>query len=406
MLTMLATALMGGQVFAEVTGTGIEGYDKSVSSGSDYYGKYSETESVSGGNVTVKKETTGQVPNDAQVIGGRSKAGEASNNMVTMQGGTVRSIYGGNGSTGASNNTVTMQGGSVSGTIYGGWGSTGASNNTVTMQGGSVSGTISGGNGGTAGDSYNNTVVMTGGSAQTLHGGNSGNNYTASGNVVIVTGGSISSILSAGYAGVGTHNNKMHLVGNGASNVNIADAQGVISTSGYTGDVAGISLYYVFGGYASQGTSTGNSIDIYGTGIRISGMLSRMQILTFNITDGQMTGQNAEAALSLTSANAKEALNLADVGVQIKNLDVQEWTPGASITLVQSAQAIQGLEDGKMVDITNATGAKVAQGKLQLVNGLDGTHLLNLTVQGNVPEPTTGTLSLLALAALAARRRK
>lgn len=386
MLTMLATALLGGQVFADdPTGTGIEG-DVEVD-GTKYYGRHTTTESspATGGNVTVKEEALGEVPVKAVVYGGCADKADVSNNTVTMQGGTVETIYGGNGYTGASNNTVIMKDGTVS--------------------------NIRSGNGGTNGNAYNNTVIMTGGNVRMLYGGSSGNNYTASGNVVIVTGGSITSALIAGSTFASdAKNNKVHLVGKGASNVKIADAQEAISTYGYTGVDAGISFSLVCAGYAPKGTSSGNSIDIYGTGIEISGMFAYMQVLTFNITNDAVTAQTPEVAVNLTSTSPNDALDLANIDLQVKDLDVKEWTTDKTITLVQSKQEIKGaseeLKVGKVVDITNATGAKVAQGKLQIVNGLNGTHLLNLTVQGKVPEPATGTLSLLALAALVARRRK
>lgn len=373
---MFAAALLGGQVFAEPTGTAVEGYDESVSSSTNYYGKYTnDSSTATGGNVTVKAEPTGQVPTAALIYGGQANAGGASNNKVTMQGGTVKSIYGGNGNAGASNNTVTMQGGTVSNFIYGGIG-------------------------GTEGGASNNTVIMTGGSVKTLYGGSGGTNYSASDNVVIVTGGTVTTSLSVGYANGGAQNNKLHLVGKGASNVNIADAQG--NSVAYDGDSGGINLANVFGSYVTTGTSTGNSIDIYGTGIKISGMLSRMQVLTFNIADVQMSGASPEAALILTSTATSAALNLTGVDLQIKDLDVQEWTPGETITLVQASQAIQGLESGSVVDIKRGDQV-VALGQLELS---DDNKILSLTVQGKVPEPTTGSLSLLALAGLAARRRK
>lgn len=373
MLTMLATALLGGQVFAEVTETAVDNYEKTEDR--YYYGKYSDSESVSGGNVTVKKETTGEVPNDAHVIGGRAKAGEVSNNMVTMQGGTVQAIDGG-------------------------WGFTGASDNKVTMQGGTVSGTIYGGNGGTAGDSYNNTVIMTGGSVKTIYGGGSGGNYTASGNVVIVTGGSIS-ILCAGNSTKGVaQNNKLHLVGKGASNVNIADAQG--NSVAYNGSNVGIKLKNVFSGTTTSGTSTGNSIDIYGTGIEISERFSYMQVLTFNITNDAVAAQTPEVAVTLTSTSPNYALDLADIDLRVKDLNVEEWSAGMTVTLVKSEQEIKGLESGKAVNIMK-DGKAVALGKLVLS---DGNKTLSLTVQGKVPEPATSSLSLLALAGLCVRRRR
>ncbi len=320
-ITMLAAALLGGQVFAEVTGTAVEGCEQT--SGNQYCGRNSETDSVTGGNVTIKADNKGEVPNNAQVYGGRSNA------------------KGGN-----------------------------ASSNTVVMSGGKVALVCSG---------------FTAGEANAVN------------NVAIVTGGTITGTLYAAFDNKGTaKNNKIHLVGKGASNVSIADAQGIIST--YTGGTAGISLGSVqVASVGTTGTAEGNSIDIYGIGITAKS-ISKMQILTFNITANQLTGQNSEAALSLTSTSM--ALNLEGVTLQVNDLDVQSWTPGTSITLVQAETAIEGLESGTEVDIKRGD-MVMAVGTLALAG--DG-KLLQLTVQGSVPEPSTGTLSLLALAALAARR--
>ena len=48
----------------------------------------------------------------------------------------------------------------------------------------------------------------------------------------------------------------------------------------------------------------------------------------------------------------------------------------------------------------------MATAKLVLEQGQGTTRFLKLVVPGNVPEPATGSLALLALCALAARRRR
>ncbi len=326
-LSILAAALMGGQVFAEPTETAVEGYEKVQ--GSNYYGKYSEDGDATGGKVTIKADPLGEVPNNATVYGGWSKnRNHSDNNTVVMSGGTVSNVYGG--------------------------------------------------------------------SCSNMFG-------TASNNVVVVTGGTITNTLIVSSALDGTAmNNKLHLVGKGANNVSIADAQGKTSAYSYTGETAGISLAAVIVGNAGRGTSQGNSVDIYGTGIGITGsyQFEKMQILTFNITDGQVMEQTTEAALTLTSAYV--SLNLTGVELQVNDLDVKAWTPGKTITLVEAAKEIQGLSDPKEVNIMRGDQV-MAVGTLALAG--EG-KLLQLTVQGSVPEPTTGSLSLLALAGLCARRRR
>lgn len=331
MLTMLAAALLGGQVFAaDPTGTAIDG--AAEVSNSKYYGAYATGENVAtGGKVTIKKDPSGQVPDTAEVYGGRSENAGAFNNTVIMSGGTVRNIRGGDGKNGeVSNNVVIVTGGSSTSTVYGAYGS---------------SGTWS--------------------------------------------------------------DNRVHLLGKGANNVTIADGQGITSTYSYTGEENGISLQNLVAAAGSSViSSTGNTIDIYGSGIKLSGSMGGMQILTFNITNEQMTEQATEAALTHTSASF--ALNLTGVALQIKDLDVKDWATGKTITLVQSEQEIKGAAEelpvGKEVEIKRG---EVVTATATLKLGDDKKSLILTNIQGkNVPEPATGTLSLLALATLAARRRR
>ena len=104
------------------------------------------------------------------VYGGQSKNGAVTGNTVKITGGTVKiSVYGGYSNEGAATgNTVTITSGStVENSVYGGYSLSDydeASDNTVTITGGTVSGDVYGGqsNVGTVSD---NTLVVGGGSS-------------------------------------------------------------------------------------------------------------------------------------------------------------------------------------------------------------------------------------------------
>ena len=353
-LSILAAALMGGQVFADVIPTVLEGI--SFTSGSLHAGANNPSGEASGGNVSISYSATGSDYFTAQVYGGRGVT--ATSNKVTMTGGLVNQLLGGRGETSASGNTV----------------------------------------------------IMTGGSVRSVRSG-SGNNVSgfASGNVAIVAGDC--EITGALYGGGAVKNatandNKVYLVGKGAT-ATIADAQG--NTAAYTGGT--ISVGAVYGGITgssstSTGTKEGNSIDIYGTGITAAEMAC-MQILNFHIADGVLLSQ--EAMVSLTSTTTSGALDLTGVEIGFNAADVQDWGAyeGQSITLVNAVQAIT-VGEGSMgeVAIKGADGATVATATLGLGNENKSLVLSNIKGTAPVPEPTTGTLGLLALAGLCIRRRK
>ncbi|MDO4818417.1 MAG: PEP-CTERM sorting domain-containing protein [Akkermansia sp.] len=343
-ITMLAAALVGGQVFAaDAIPTAVEG---ATQSGNSYYGKRNASGEAKDANVTVSASETGSDMSRANVYGGYAST-EASNNKITMTGGQVKNLHGADGTTTVSGNTVIMTGGKVTSNLY-------------------------------SGASYENEALV-------------------EKNVAIVAGDcEISSCLCGGYSSHGdVKDNKVYLVGKGAT-ATIADAQGITST--YNG--GNISLKWVYAG-DGEGTLANNSIDIYGTGITASSYVEKMQILNFHISQNQIGGEYANASmLTLT----KYGMDLTDVtiGIQDVNVDVQAWTPGTTVTLVQATKVIKGIESGKEVDIKRDDKV-VAKGQLVLSND-DKT--LSLSIPGSVPEPTTGTLGLLALAGLCARRRR
>ena len=343
-LSILAAALMGGQVLADAIPTTVEGYK--VVENTNYYGvKKGDGEGdASGGNVTVSASATGSDLSQAFVYGGYGST--ATSNIVTMTGGQVSILIGGNGKTSASGNTA----------------------------------------------------IMTGGSVIQMHGGQS--TKDASGNIAIVAGDSVvSAILGGGFilfGGDAANDNKIYLVGKGAT-ATIADAQG--NTATYTGGA--ISLSNVLGGRGP--VSAGNSIDIYGTGITVSNNVQNMQILNFHIADGLLPSQEAMISLTL------DGLDLTGVNLGFYNDDVQDWSAydGKTITLVSTAKSIT-VGEGSMgeVAIKGADGATVATATLGLGNENKSLVMSNIKGTAPIPEPTTGTLSLLALAGLCIRRRR
>ncbi len=86
------------------------------------------------------------------------------------------------------------------------------------------------------------------------------------------------------------------------------------------------------------------------------------------------------------------------------------------ITPSQTTLTLNGVESGNPVELGGVqftyVGPKAADyvfqtGEIGFTGYYDGSHALNLVANGKpTPEPTTGTLSLLALAGLCARRRR
>ena len=366
-LSILAAALMGGQVFANYIPTTTDAPDVGDNM---YAGAFSPSDDASNANVTINEEEEGGYDfSENSVLGGLSKNASADGNSVTMTGGQVFAVYGGDGTTGTvSNNKVTVSGGQLFGVIGGHISNGTASNNTVIISGAQVSVAVEGAEVG-VGD--------------------------AVGNAIYLAGGQIGDVLGASVRTGSATDNHIHLVGAGAS----------VTVDGVTVDGHSLQVGSVYVAMAS-GTMTGNSIEVYGTEITAA-TLSSMQMLNFHIADGVLLSQ--EAMISLTSTSDGEGLDLTGAEIGFNAADVQDWGAyeGQSITLVNAAQAIT-VGEGSMgeVAIKGADGATVATATLGLENSDKSLVLSNIKGTAPIPEPTTGTLSLLALAGLCARRRR
>ena len=338
-ITMLAAALLGGNVFAN---TGFEG---GIMLGSTNV--LSEN-----GNLVIFEDAQSQYTELGDVYGSFQDSPVSTNATVTIHGGIVQGAYGAFSLSDVAEGKVKMTGGIVLFDVYGGCAtdeSCNATKNTVIVSGGSVGRTIYGGYVG--GESLtgvsSNRVYITGLSA---------------GCAPNVIGGLAAAIGEASAGG-----NQVHLVGDGA--------QILIDNELYQGHA--VTLGKVMGGQAN-GYVMGNSIDIYGSGISAKSV-QYLQSLNFHLVDGLAT---AEAPmLTLSSSETVHALNMANFSLGIIADDVTDWgvLAGRTVTLAETQVAIQGFGESsyKLVNVSKGEQADAAKALLTLGN--EGKELL-LTV--------------------------
>lgn len=246
------------------------------------------------------------------------------------------------------------------------------------------------------GNAMNNMIVMTGGKVSDLVGGRTSGG-AATGNVVIMSGGVASLIQGGGGSFTSTiNNNSIHLVGTGYT--------GTVSGQNVTGSEISISSLH---GASSFATRYANNVHLYGNQVKV-GYIGETDSLIFHITEA-LTG--ASPMLTYTDVDGRGLTigQSARIGeLSFNGSEVKDWLKfeGKSITLIESECEISGLDYSKQVEITAGDGAVVAIATLGLEN--DGKRLVLSNIKGSspIPEPTTGTLSLLALAGLCARRRR
>ena len=327
-------------------------------------------------------------PEDVFVCGGVSNAGQVTNNSVAINGSSTRvgcDVFGGyseTAGTAVNQNYITVTGGTIDAALYGGCSATKANKNGV---------------------------LVTGGQMVDVYGARG--NY-AQQNVVIVAGGKVTGTL-AGAEAKTTKDNGVYLIGEGAT----------VALPGTSGNIEGnaMELGDVFGAKSVNSDATassGNSVDVYGSGITANS-LQGMQALNFHMVKSLLTSGDPmitlkEAELDLTGfAIPAEGSPVPALSLTFDALEAMDWQPGSSVTLVSSALGIKIDESllnkeyniYQYGDPSKDTPILEARAQLILEQGQGNTQFLKLLVP-KTPEPTTGTLSLLALAALAARRRK
>ena len=318
-------------------------------------------------------------PEDVFVCGGVSKVGDVTNNSVAINGNSTSStrvgcdVFGGyseTAGTAVNQNYITVKGGTIDAALYGGCSASWANNNDV---------------------------LITGGQMVDVYGARG--NY-AEQNVVIVAGGEVTGTV-AGAEAKTSKNNGVYLIGEGA----------IVALPGTSGNIEGnaMELGDVFGAKSVNSDATvssGNSVDVYGSGITANS-LKGMQELNFHMLAAI---ENTDTPMvTLTSEDSKSALTLGpELLLNFDAMDDMTWQPGDSVTLVSSALDIKvdsSLLEKEYNIYQYGDPERIPVGTAKLELHQEG-HILKLVVPGSVPEPTTSTLSLLALAALAARRRK
>lgn len=236
----------------------------------------------------------------------------------------------------------------------------------------------------TNGTASNNVVVMNGGTVDYIYGAYGLRGATD--NSVIITGGTVTKSLFCAYSSQGTENSHIYIIGN--------DAKATIGGTTYehTGD---ITLGAVWGETsANPYTYIGENrmIDIYGSGIEATAV-TNCDVLNFHLAN------NGETVLTLSNASTSLAFDLTNVEISFDT--VENFSVGSTITLVESQQAITLSQEQLKTKyfITDSEGIE----KVGTLTLSDDKKTLKMTI---TPEPATATLSLLALAGLAARRRR
>ena len=230
---------------------------------------------ISGGTIRGVKSTI----YDSKVYGGYSEKGTAGGdtaadgNNVTVTGGTVYGeVWGGYAKEGnAKNNTATMSGGNVEGIVMGGWAYGDATDNTLTVTGGTLR--LPAGGYSDHGNANNNTVNF-GGTAVSSNYMYGGQTYvgSANDNTVNITGGTVKDNVSGGYAGsAGIASGNTVNMSNGTVTGNVRGGQAyegnadnnTVSVSG-TATVGNGNYAYIYGGWTDEKAATGNTVTIGG----------------------------------------------------------------------------------------------------------------------------------------------
>ncbi len=235
-------------------------------------------------------------------------------------------------------------------------------------------------------DSVSGTITANGGTTTyALYGGSKVTAWNFNGNTTLsATGGKTNN-----YA-INSNNSASSLtLKSEDTNGNAANA-----TVSMTGDIYALnaSLTMASGNYVLDGTST--TITASNLSISEGASLTLTGDTTFAISDGTLVlnVDTLTAAAMLVITEGANINDLANINVVLSTEAANGWVDGQDLALITAADA--ELFDGINFTLTDASGTSI------------DTVSASTFVTSNIPEPSTATLSLLALAGLCARRRR
>lgn len=338
----------------------------------EVYGGYTAEGTTSndatGNAVTIESGTI-----EKTVYGGYTADGTASKNTVTINGGTVGvadstessdTVFGGYSASGeAVSNILTVSGGDLIGHVTSGYGKTGASDNTLTMTGGSSTKTVAGY--AETGDAVNNTLVFSGGTAAITMAAQSGG--SATGNTITITGGNPGTVT--GGAGVTGASENTVIISGGTLDTDIYGGQTYDGAADnntiniLAGDLnPEMSLY---GGYRTT-ESKNNTYNMYTKGQTVADF-AYFQNLNFYVPEGTTAGETMLTVTGNAAVDADTTL------AAVQNSTTTDGTTDVSgATVFGGVQRNTKLNPGEYINLLyNANGITTDDTSYGTIDGLD-----------------------------------
>lgn len=331
------------------------------------------TGEVAAGDASQNTVKISDVTVKGEVYGGYTADGTASKNTVTINGGTVGvadstessdTVFGGYSASGeAVSNILTVSGGDLIGHVTSGYGKTGASDNTLTMTGGSSTKTVAGY--AETGDAVNNTLVFSGGTSAITMAAQSGG--SATGNTITITGGNPGTVT--GGAGVTGASENTVIISGGTLDTDIYGGQTYDGAADnntiniLAGDLnPEMSLY---GGYRTT-ESKNNTYNMYTKGQTVADF-AYFQNLNFYVPEGTTAGETMLTVTGNAAVDADTTL------AAVQNSTTTDGTTDVSgATVFGGVQRNTKLNPGEYINLLyNANGITTDDTSYGTIDGLD-----------------------------------